>query len=145
MTSYFASPHDTYSTHVCAQISQTWSVKTVSYLIITWAFSSGPLTGSKSLSLSNFLSLLQLSDAAISSHLALQGRPSSRPTLGADLSHLSWSLISLSAAGGSEFCTIGVNIEPRANVHRVINPPSARCCGQLLWQEQKLKSKNLIL
>lgn len=30
--------------------------------------------------------------------------------------------LSLSAAGGSEFFTIGVNIEPWTDVHRVINP-----------------------
>lgn len=95
MTAYFASPHNTQPTYVTTQISQTWSVKTVTYLIITWAFSSGPLTGSKSLSLSDFLSLLQLSNAAISPHLAPQGHPPSRPAPGSDLPHLSQSLISL--------------------------------------------------
>lgn len=132
---YFASPHHAYSQHMyTTHISQTWNVKTVTYLIITWAFSSGPLTGSKSLSLSDFLSLLRLSNAAISSHLALQvqqARPRCWLAPFISVTYL------FSAAGGSEFCTIGVNIEPWTDDRRVINPPSARSRGQILCQEQK--------
>lgn len=96
MTAFFASSHNTYSPHVCAtRISQT-CVKTVTYLIITWA---SLLWTTKSVSFSDFLSPLRLSSAAISCHIALQG-----PVY---LRHLS-----LSTAGGSDFCTIGVNIEP---------------------------------
>lgn len=132
---YFASPHHAYSPHMyTTQISQTWSVKTLTYLIITWAFSSGPLTGSKSLSLSDFLSLLRLSNAAISSHFALQvqqARPRCWLAPFISVTYL------FSTAGGSEFCTIGVNIEPWTDDRQVINPPSVRRRGQIFSQEQK--------
>lgn len=87
MTAFFASSHNTYSPDVRAtRISQT-CVKTVTYLIITWA---SLLWTTKSLSFSDFLSLLRLSSAAISCHVALQG-----PVQSAHLPHLSPSLISL--------------------------------------------------
>lgn len=139
MTAYFASPHNTYSPHMCTkQISQTWSVKTMTYLIITWAFSSGPLTGSKSLSLSDFLSLLRLTNAAniLSFGTAGPPVPQTRPQ---------WWLapfISVSISLHSRWkWTIGVNTEPWTDVHWVINPPSARCLGRSC-QEEKIKSQN---
>lgn len=47
--------------------------------------------------------------------------------------------LSLPTAGGSEFFTIGVNIKPWTDVHRVINPPTAWRCRQIRSRKAKAK------